>query len=380
MPSLDLYKKIHSEDTLGRVRKNISDMLMDETFSGDVGYQVAYLYDWYHDLKSNERHKLRNLSPSEDEYKIPIEIKYLANASQTYSKDIVTYHIQMRPHQACNVDYYEDYFGKYNAIFPVGLYIDIMDNNDRYNRWMVVATANFYDAQFSTFEILPCDKVFQWVIGGEKINMAGVLRSQNSYNSGIWTDYKFTSVEDQYKFIVPLNAVSEKLYYNQRLILDAFVNTEPRAWQITKVNRLSSNGVALITLAQDHFDQNHDYIERNDDGKIIGMWADYYRTGVEPEDINSEISAATITYKGSQNGQIKVGGSARTLTADKPGGEWIFTIDGEDASALVSCEITDNIVKVKFIGDDSYIGQHLTITYLIDNVVAGEIEMNISSL
>lgn len=181
MPSIGLYQSLHGGMTVGAMRKKNSDMIMDYTFSGDIGYRIAYLYDWYHDVASYERNRLRNLHPEDDVNKIPIEIKFLPYSSQTYSKDIVTMHIELRPQQKCNVPYYEKMFGKYDAIFPVGLFIDIMDEAGQYNKWLVVATANYYGIQFPTYEVLPCDKVFQWVFNGEKINMAGVLRSQNSY-------------------------------------------------------------------------------------------------------------------------------------------------------------------------------------------------------
>lgn len=64
----------------------------------------------------------------------------------------------------------------------INVYVDIPDANGKYNKWLVAATANYYDMQFPSFEILPCDKIFRWVYEGVKYQMAGVLRSQNSYN------------------------------------------------------------------------------------------------------------------------------------------------------------------------------------------------------
>lgn len=180
MPSFDLYKKIHGFSNSGQAHKFQSDSIMNNTWWNDISSRVVYLYDYYHDIDSNDPLKLRDLHPETDEHKIPIDAKYLMNSSQTYSKDIVTYHLQLRPGQKCNVPYYNEMYGIYNALFPVGLYVDIPDNNGQYNKWMVVATANFYNAQFSTYEILPCDKVLQWIYDGKKHQMAGCLRSQNS--------------------------------------------------------------------------------------------------------------------------------------------------------------------------------------------------------
>lgn len=174
------YKRIKNTTikTNGQQRKHQSDVIMEATWSEDLQSKIAYLYDWYHD---DEPLKLRNLNSPNSPVKVPIEIKYIVNSSQTFDKDGVTYHLQLRPSQECNVDYYNEFFiDRYDSIFPIGLYIDIPDNKNQYNRWLIVEKANFYDPQFSTFEILPCDYVFQWMIGGKKYQMPGVLRSQNS--------------------------------------------------------------------------------------------------------------------------------------------------------------------------------------------------------
>ena len=87
----------------------------------------------------------------------------------------------MKPSQEMNVDYYPSFFiDRYSATFPVGLYCDILDESGKYNRWLIVATANYNVSQFPTFSVLRCDKVFDWVLKGKKYQVAGCLRSQNS--------------------------------------------------------------------------------------------------------------------------------------------------------------------------------------------------------
>ena len=180
MPSLSSYAKILETQgkTEGQVRKNQSDMIMEATWDRDIQSRVAYFYDYFHD---SEPLKLRNLNSPNDPLKTPIDIKYIVSSSQTYDKDQITYHIQFKPSYECNIKYYKEFFeDKYHGIFPCGLYVDIPDNEENYNRWLVVNKANYYDPQFSTFDILPCDYVFQWIHEGHKHQMAGVLRSQNS--------------------------------------------------------------------------------------------------------------------------------------------------------------------------------------------------------
>lgn len=162
----------------GEVRKNQTDEIEDATWWEDINSRVAYLYDFYHD---KDVRKLINLDSNNDDNKTPIDIKFITNSSQTYDKDVVTHHIQLRPRQKCNVDYYEEVYSSiYNSIFPLGLYIDIPDEQGLYNRWLVVAKADYYDTQFPTFLVLPCDYTFQWIYNNTKYEMAGCLRSQNS--------------------------------------------------------------------------------------------------------------------------------------------------------------------------------------------------------
>lgn len=166
-----------------------SDRVMNETWWNDPASQVAYFYDWYHD---DHKTQLRDLDPKHDHRKTPVDIKFIVDAHQSMAKDTVTKHLMLRPGQGNVVDYYDEYFAKrYDSLNPCGLYVDIADNTGRYNRWLVVAIADFYDPQFPKFQILPCDKVIQYVYKGIKYNVPGVLQSQNSYNSGLWTDYIF---------------------------------------------------------------------------------------------------------------------------------------------------------------------------------------------
>lgn len=183
------YSKICGYPTQGRAHKNKSDMIMDATWFRDIQAQTAYIYDYYHDLKSDESLKLDDLHPDIDDFKTPLDIKFIRHAKQTYDKDQVTFWLQMRPGQECNLDYYDGVLGhRYDALFPIGCFVDILHDDNKYHKWLIVDRANWNGNQFPTFEILKCDKVFQWIHDGKKYQCAGVLRSQNSYNSGLWTD------------------------------------------------------------------------------------------------------------------------------------------------------------------------------------------------
>lgn len=369
------YKDINNATSPGRARKAISDQIMLNTWNQDIQAQTCYIYDYYHDKQSDEALKLNNLHPEYDPYKTALPIKFIRHAKQTYDKDPVTFWIQMQPGQECNQDYYDEVLGdRYNTLFPIGNYVDIQHEDGTYNKWLIVDKANYNGNQFPTFEILRCDFIAQWVYNGHKYQCPAVLRSQNSYNSGLWLDFKIQSVEDQQKFAVPMTRETETLFYNIRMIIDTKVNTEPRAWLISKVNRISPNGICRVTLTQDIYDQHRDFIERDESGNIIGMWANYIDGNIEPtpapedEPIFGDTSVITCSGKP----QFKIGGSAKTFTVtfynsdgqeiSHDAGSWGFSMDDNPVpNILLESTVDGNKMKVKFLGDDSYIGKILTI-------------------
>ena len=429
MPSLDMYKKMYSAfKNDGEARKHDSDKIIEATWYEDIATRTCWFFDWYHD---DNKEELNDLTIDKSNM-YPMDIKYLVNSSQTYSKDNITYHLQMKPSQKCVVPYYDEIFkNRYNAKYPCGLYCLIPDEKGLLNRWLVVAEANYNDPQFPTFELLRCDKVIKFVYKGMMYNVPGVLRRQNSYNAGVWADNVFTTSEDQYKFVVPLNRETEKIWYNQRIIIDNNVITEPRAWNVTKVNRVGNNGLALITCAQSEFDEHKDafeceyrddkYILRRDmfyiqdipkDAEVIGIWADYYGSKIPPvepkipELIPSKIYSK-ISYSGAKP-EIKSGGSYKKITVDffdennspttLQKGDWVIEIrkngkicncdniedlvtvlkpDNTISNNIVigncqcqasnSTDLKENQIKIKFNRDDMYIGHTMLISYVCDD-------------
>ena len=180
----DMWGMMLGAKNLGRARKNDSDMVMNAVFDEDIQYQVGYFYDYSHDI-GTERFKLRNLHPEEDLNKTPVDVRFIRHESQTFNKDPVTFWIQFRPGQDKGVfDYYDDVLGlnKYQAIWPVGMYVDLMEEDGSYHKWLVVNTANRWQNQFPTWEVLKCDYLLQWIYKGKKYECPSVLQSQNSYN------------------------------------------------------------------------------------------------------------------------------------------------------------------------------------------------------
>lgn len=376
-------------NNIGQIHKNQSDEIMEQTWDNDIQSKICYIYDFYHD----DQPRLAEGMTYENTTKTRIDAKFIVKSYQSMDKDQVEYYIQFKPTQKTHFSegdelyYFEtDYRKKYHNDNFIGLFIDIPNDENIYEKWMILRTepAN----QFPKYLILKCNYELMWIEnnGTEKIKrrMWSVLKMQSSYNSGLWTDLRFTSQENQDKVWLPLNPITEKIWYtnesskNMRVLVSSFTDNAI-AWQISKVENAQPLGVQKLTLYQDFFDQHRDYIEKDENGHIIGMWASYFDSEIAPTDpstpttpqssITARISASTST--------IKVGGSYKNLTVNlfNDSNEDITT-EYADATFTWTCSIDDedwtdkvtwragteyNQKKVKFPNDISTIGKILSI-------------------
>lgn len=394
MPSLQTARRVanaknNGAKTIGQIYKEESDWAMEQTWDNDIQSKICYIYDFYHD----DQPRLAEGMTYENTTKTRIDAKFIVKSYQSMDKDQVDYYIQFKPTQKTHFSegdelyYFEtDYRKKYHNDNFIGLFIDIPNDENIYEKWMILRTepAN----QFPKYLILKCNYELMWIEnnGTEKIKrrMWSVLKMQSSYNSGLWTDLRFTSQENQDKVWLPLNPITEKIWYtnesskNMRVLVSSFTDNAI-AWQISKVENAQPLGVQKLTLYQDFFDQHRDYIEKDSDGNIIGMWASYFDSEITPTDpstpttppssITARISASTST--------IKVGGSYKNLTVNlfNDSNEditteyadatftWTCFIDNEDWTDKVTWRAGTeyNQKKVKFPSDTSTIGKILSV-------------------
>lgn len=394
MPSLQTARRVanaknNGTKTIGQIYKEQSDWVMEQTWDNDIQSKICYIYDFYHD----DQPRLAEGMTYENTTKTRIDAKFIVKSYQSMDKDQVDYYIQFKPTQKTHFSegdelyYFEtDYRKKYHNDNFIGLFIDIPNDENIYEKWMILRTepAN----QFPKYLILKCNYELMWIEnnGTEKIKrrMWSVLKMQSSYNSGLWTDLRFTSQENQDKVWLPLNPITEKIWYtnesskNMRVLVSSFTDNAI-AWQISKVENAQPLGVQKLTLYQDFFDQHRDYIEKDSDGNIIGMWASYFDSEIVPTDpstpttppssITARISASTST--------IKVGGSYKNLTVNlfNDSNEditteyadatftWACSIDNEDWTDKVTWRVGTeyNQKKIKFSNDTSVIGKILSV-------------------
>ena len=403
MSVYDFYKRKIQVDThstgknyltLGEKLKSDSDMVMNLTWDNDEQSKLCYIYDWKHDDSPN-----MNIGMTyESTTKTPIDAKILVSKYGSIDKDSPTLQCQFKPSQkeyfteTDELFYMEEYRQKYHLddIF-VGKYLDVPDKKGVYHRHLICMKD--VEQNFQKYFLLPCDYFLQWIQTKAdkryKRSMWCVLKSQSSYNSGIWTDRVTSSQQNQELLFIPTNEISDTIYYvsednnnNQRLIVDipnySIENWTPNTWVVSKVERVNVRGRTKLTLYQKPFNSNTDYIEKDENGIITGLWANYFG-GTAPTDpitpttppssITARISASTLT--------IKVGGSYKNLTVNLFNDfnenitteyadatfTWTCSIDNEDWTDKVTWRAGTeyNQKKVKFPNDTSTIGKILLI-------------------
>lgn len=395
MPSFEeiqkMYQAVGMSGTVGENLKNISDDLMDLTWDNDIQSKKCYIYDYFHD----DQKELSYGMTYENTTKTPIDAKFIVSQYGSISQDQVEYHLQFRPRQKLTFEenddlyYFEtDYHRKFKVQFPIGLYVDLPNDMGVYEKWMIVQKN--IGNQFIKYSILPCNYHLEWIErdGHRKIKrkMWAVLRLQSSYNLGLWTDTYMTKQENQDKIWLPLNRITEKIWYstdqnkNMRVLVSAYTD-RPIAWKISKVENTQPIGIQKLVIYQDYFDQNKDYIEKDSNGNIIGMWADYHDSDIEPIEpdpitnkLNSEIISSTP--------KIKVGGTYKLLTLkiyDDDHNEitdnysdatfsWKCSVDEEDLTEKVTWFVvkSNNQIKIKFPNDRTYLDHILDIVCTVE--------------
>ena len=399
MPSLQTARRVanaknNGAKTIGQIYKEQSDWAMEQTWDNDEQSKLCYIYDWKHDDSPNMNIGMTYKNTT----KTPIDAKILVSKYGSIDKDSPTLQCQFKPSQKeyfteeDDLFYMEEYRKKYQLddIF-VGMYLDVPDKKGVYHRHLICMKD--VEQNFQKYFLLPCDYLLQWVQTKAdkryRRSMWCVLKSQSSYNSGIWVDNVTASQQNQELLFIPTNEVSDTIYYvsednnnNQRLIVDipnySIENWTPNTWVVSKVERVNVRGRTKLTLYQKPFNSNTDYIEKDENGIITGLWANYFG-GTAPTDpstpttppssITARISASTST--------IKVVGSYKNLTVNlfNDSNEDITT-EYADATFTWTCSIDDedwtdkvtwragteyNQKKVKFPNDASVIGKILSV-------------------
>ena len=172
-----------------------SDEIMQKTFTNDLGYRQCKLYS-------------RTMEYLED-----VEIKYQYSQVYTINKDQVEYLAQFRPGYFPEKKYMEP-----DGIERFGFYIEIPDKNTGVHEMWLILGKNDKNS-FIRYNILKCNWMFKWVKNKQIYSCLGIIRNRNNYNSGVWSDGFFTSVDNQSQFIIPTTPITETIDYNDKNVL-----------------------------------------------------------------------------------------------------------------------------------------------------------------
>lgn len=399
MPSLLTARRVanaktNGATTIGQTHKENSDWAMEFTWDNDLQSKICYIYDYFHDDQPEKKDHMTY----EHTTKTRIDAKFIVTQYGSITKDQVPYHIQFKPSQPVEFSdgdelyYFEtDYRRKFDVQFPTSLYIDIPNEKGVYEKWLILTMEQ--GIQFIKYNVLPCNYRFEWVeVSGDKKfkrRMWGVDRQQLSYTAGTWIDRYFNSLDNVDKIYLPLNSITENINYvnddnnNQRMIISAKTK-HPISWKITKLENTKPMGILQLTLSQTPYNPSTDYIEKDLNGNIVGMWADFYASGVASIDQDTpSLPSASITAKiTASTTSIKVGGSYKNLTVNLFNSNEDITSEYSDATFNWTCSIDDddwtdkvtwrpgtanNQTKVKFPSDMSQLGKILNVKCVITN-------------
>ena len=292
---LDSFKARMSRmgETQGSSYLHNTDVAINATFKRDPAYREVIVTHM----------------PSEIEFQ-KYDAKFIIDTRRAISGDEEVYKLQFRPH----------------VKVPVGSYVDIPNDIGELERWLIIL--DDHQPQFPMYYILKCNWVLKWVYEGKVYKCECVQRTQSSYNSGLWTDYMFTSPENQTIMWLPTTPYTQTLSYNQRVLICDEGRKIPIAWELSKVLDTIPLGVTRLTFKQVQADMQEDC------GKYgIANWCtnkdhtdaknEICKTCLfkEPEYIDAgfevpefELPRGKIVYNGKDT-TLRVGGSSKTLTA-----------------------------------------------------------------
>jgi hypothetical protein len=269
MITSDMYKNILNIKgrNLSQVRQYNSAMVMNATFTGDIGYKQVYILDkekgWIYE-----------------------DAKYSKHATPSILKDAVDYYLQFRPRIHYPVGTYVfipndmDYEIGFEEDEPSNPFED--ENFDVDKLWMIVGRNDANE--FVRYNIIKCNWNFRWIarVNGENkvLNVFGSVRNANSYTSGVWAADYTTSLDNVTNAWLPdtyllygdklseFNLCDTRYLRHEHRFMLTHNKLDPKVYAVTKVQDLVPQGVIKLTLKQDELDETRDNVDL--------MLCDYY--------------------------------------------------------------------------------------------------------
>lgn len=309
MITAEMYKQIlgNNGKNLSQVRKKNSAMIMNKTFTGDVGYKRVYILD-------------------REKGWIWTDAKYSKHATPSILRDAVDYYLQFRPYEHYPVGTYvfipNDTSDSLNFSvespsnpFEDSNFVDpSFDIDNQSNLWLLVGRNDANE--FVRYNILKCNWNFRWIyrVFDNKLNSDGkdiilscfgAARFAASYTSGVWeADYSTILDQTISAWLPDIDYIYQDKRYDydlddtrlirhgERFMMSTNV-LDPKVYEVTKINEMSPKGILKLTFKQDEFNEKRDSAEL--------LLCDYYTdSGViktdAPEPKPDPMKTSTIKY------------------------------------------------------------------------------------
>ena len=271
MITSDMYKSVLNIKgrNLSQVRQYNSAMVMNATFTGDIGYKRVYILD------------------KEEGWKYE-DAKYSKHATPSILKDAVDYYLQFRPRVHYPVGTYVfipndmDYNIGFEEEDPVDPFKD--ENFDVNKLWLIVGKNDANE--FVRYNIIKCNWNFRWIarVNGENkiLNVWGAVRNANSYTSGVWTADYTTALDNITNAWIPdifllyedklsdYDLCDTRYLRHEHRFMLTHNKLDPKVYTVTKVQDLVPQGIIKLTLKQDELNNVRDNVDL--------MLCDYYNS------------------------------------------------------------------------------------------------------
>ena len=313
MPSFEDMKKRYSSAVIGEQLKEMSNMVMNETFSNSTSYRKGMIYDC-------------NMLEIQE-----MEFRFIKTKTYTIEKDQVEYWVQFRPGVNPEVDFDSSSDQKHR----LGYYIDIPnDNTKEIEKWLIVGKD---EAEFDRYNVLKCNWWFEWLDENRVYRKClGCMRDRNNYNAGTWNDGFVESIENQTSFIVPSNDITRDIDYGIRfMITDNPLH--PKCYEISKLTDTFPLGVTKVVLKQCHYNEHTDFCGVDEEffgDEEMHMICDFYKSSIKPISPTDQPKSTTWTLS-EVNEKLYVHGEPQVIQAipseeTTSTCEWHIFVDGED--------------------------------------------------
>lgn len=306
MNYIDMYKvRLNAQKgkTIAQQKRDNSEMVVLHTWYNDP--EVVHMYLYKH--KEGTYGADYELIGEED-------AKYIHKEVQEFGSQSTAYYVQFKP----------------RVSYPIGTYMRIPDENGDLQWWIIVNKSK--DLQFNYYDILQCNFTVKWIYNNKIYQCLSVVRSVNSYSSGIKSKASLMYLTDnRCKMIMPTDEVSQCLSYDIRVVISSD-RSVPFVWKTTKIEELTPTGISQFTLSQDKYDEHTD---KAPDGTIVA-------------DINTQ-----VIHKDEEE-------PVKTIDDKQFTAEFTYSRLIEDKNNLI--KVTDKDGNVKY--EHPYIAQHFD-----DNVI-----------